>query len=105
MDLSQIQISLHTDSKLASKSNTKQNQLTSEVSNFGEKVQFKKIEESALKDKNILQNAIMESNYHELINKVVDIEKRKISDIKDPRKKLMAIMLKAKAKKEREAKE
>lgn len=53
MDLSQIQISLHTDSKLASKSNTKQNQLTSEVSNFGEKVQFKKIEESALKDKNI----------------------------------------------------
>ena len=47
----------------------------------------------------------MESNYLELINIVVDIEKRKISDIKDPRKKLMAIMLKAKAKKEREAKE
>ena len=36
---------------------------------------------------------------------MVDIEKRKVNEMKDPRKKLMALMLKAKAKKEREAKE
>jgi hypothetical protein len=61
----------------------------------------------ALKDRNLFTKALQESTFlfKQILCIVVNIEREKIREIKDPKKKLLNLIMKAKLKKDREDKE